>query len=227
MGALYPSSVKASHLNMILCKPPTWSKEPLASLQHAMTSATPADIAGFARSSWFMQEGWGYNRVQSTKPQTIGYALADSPVALLAWIYEKLHDWTDGYPWTEDEICTWVSLYWFSTAGPAASVRIYYESMHRGLAGLRFVHKDQVTDHVPYVKYGLARFPKELRVVPRSWTSTIGNVVLYSDNETGGHFAATEQPEAIARDLVSMFGKGGGAFGCVKGRDGYERKAKL
>lgn len=72
----------------------------------------------------------GYFNEQSTKPQTIGYALADSPVALLAWIYEKLHDWTDDYPWTEDEILTWVSIYWFSTAGPAASVRIYYEASH-------------------------------------------------------------------------------------------------
>lgn len=72
----------------------------------------------------------GYFNEQSTKPQTIGYALADSPVALLAWIYEKLHDWTDEYPWTEEEILTWISFYWFSTAGPAASVRIYYEAAH-------------------------------------------------------------------------------------------------
>lgn len=72
----------------------------------------------------------GYFHAQSTKPQTIGYALADSPVALLTWIYEKLHDWTDDYPWTDDEILTWVSIYWFSTAGPAASVRIYYEAAH-------------------------------------------------------------------------------------------------
>jgi len=51
-------------------------------------------------------------------------------VALLAWMYEKLHDWTDAYPWTEDEILTWVCVYWFSRAGPAASVRLYYEATH-------------------------------------------------------------------------------------------------
>lgn len=51
-----------------------------------------------------MNEGSGYRVLQTTKPQTLGYALQDSPVALLAWIYEKLHDWVDDYPWTDDEI---------------------------------------------------------------------------------------------------------------------------
>ena len=59
-------------------------------------------------------------------------ALAGSPTALLAWIVEKLHDWTDDYRGTEDELLTWVSIYWFFTAGPAASVRIYYEANHSG-----------------------------------------------------------------------------------------------
>jgi len=65
----------------------------------------------------------------TTKPQTFGYFLADSPVGLLAWMYEKLHDWSDEYHWTDDEICTRVSIYWFSKAGPAASARLYYESL--------------------------------------------------------------------------------------------------
>lgn len=91
---------------------------------------TPSEKQGLERSKWFEQSGSGYFRLQASKPQTIGYALADSPVGLLAWMYEKLHDWTDEYPWTKDEILTWVSIYWFSTAGPAASLRIYYEAMH-------------------------------------------------------------------------------------------------
>lgn len=80
----------------------------------------------FARSQWFDAHSFGYNTLQSTKPSTIGVALADSPVALLPWIYEKLHDWTS-YPWTDDEILTWVSIYQFATAEPAASARIYDE----------------------------------------------------------------------------------------------------
>ena len=66
--------------------------------------------------------------IQKTRPNTIGAALADSPVGLLAWIYDKLVSWTDDYQWTDQEICEWVSVYWFSRAGPAASVVIYHEA---------------------------------------------------------------------------------------------------
>ncbi|KAL4927152.1 epoxide hydrolase [Aspergillus undulatus] len=74
------------------------------------------------------QKGSGYMIQKATRPQTLGYGLSDSPVAFLAWIYDKLHDWTDDYPWSDDEILTWVSIYVFSTAGPAASTRIYFEA---------------------------------------------------------------------------------------------------
>jgi microsomal epoxide hydrolase len=65
---------------------------------------------------------------QETRPQTLGYGLYDSPVGLLAWIYDKLHSWSDNYQWTDDEILTWVSVYYLSRAGPTASTRIYYEA---------------------------------------------------------------------------------------------------
>ena len=71
------------------------------------------------------------------------------------------------------------------------------------------------------MKLGLAFFPRELTVVPKSWGRTMGPVVFESENESGGHFAAWEKPEAIVRDLHSMFGKGGGAYGAVKGKVGY------
>jgi hypothetical protein len=93
------------------------------SLQHSLKPYSEKDKAGFERSNWFSKEGFGYNFLQSTKPQTLAYALNDSPVALLAWIYEKLHDWTDGYPWSEEEILTWVSIYQFSRMGPGAAHR--------------------------------------------------------------------------------------------------------
>lgn len=67
---------------------------------------TPFEKEGLERLKEFMQLGSGYNLVQSTKPQTLGYSLADSPVGLLAWIYEKLVAWADNYPWTDDEGCT-------------------------------------------------------------------------------------------------------------------------
>lgn len=64
--------------------------------------------------------------------------------------------------------------------------------------------------------------PKELSVLPKSWCRTLGPVVFESDNDTGGHFFASERPELLARDLKAMFGKGGGAFGVVAGRNGYD-----
>ena len=88
MGLLYPNHVKASHVNMIRANPPTWSKNPILAAQHALAPYNERERKGLERSKWFIVEGSGYNQEQRTKPQTIGYALADSPVALLAWIYE-------------------------------------------------------------------------------------------------------------------------------------------
>lgn len=130
MGRIYPQHCRASHLNMFMGAPPSWRTHPLLALQHAINPYTPQELAGLQRTASVRQSGLGYFHVQSTKPKTIGYSLADSPVGLLAWIYEKLHDWTDEYAWTEEEVLTWVSIYWFSKAGPAASVRIYYEATH-------------------------------------------------------------------------------------------------
>jgi hypothetical protein len=93
---------------------------------------------------------------QSTKPQTLAYALNDSPVALLAWIYEKLHDWTDGYPWTEDEIFTWISIYQFSRMGPGAAHRIYYEVTHT-TPGPGKVTRADLIKYIPHVKLGLGK----------------------------------------------------------------------
>ena len=146
MGKLYPEQCKASHINMVRGHPPKWTSQPLLALQHALTPYSSKTRKGLQRSEWFLNQGSGYRSEQSTKPQTLGYALADSPVGLLAWMYEKLHDWTDNYAWTEDEILTWVSIYWFSISGPAASLRIYYEAVNSG------VHRLATEQWVPHVK---------------------------------------------------------------------------
>lgn len=93
IGLLYPDACLASHINMIRASAPTLTTHPLLALQNALSPRSAKDKKGFERTNWFRDEGYGYNLEQSTKPQTIGYALQDSPVALLAWIYEKLHDW--------------------------------------------------------------------------------------------------------------------------------------
>ncbi|KAH6895401.1 Alpha/Beta hydrolase protein [Thelonectria olida] len=208
LGVKYPQNVLASHLNFVrVHKPPTALATPWQYLKHAVLPYEASEKAGLARSSWFRNEGFGYNLLQSTKPSTLGFALADSPVALLAWIYEKLHDWSDDYPWTDDEILTWVSLYQFSKAGPEASVRIYYETKHGNPE-----QEGKVLDYVPGVELGLSYFPKDLVVPPKTWGRTLGPVVFESVHPDGGHFAAHERPKELADDLRNMFGKGGGAY---------------
>lgn len=215
MGRAYPRHCVASHLNMAI---PSFPKptQPLVFLQSLSILFTPHERARFERLKQYGKEGTGYFKQQSTKPQTIGYSQADSPVGLLAWIYEKLHEWTDDYRWTDDEILTWISIYVFSRAGPAAPSRHYYEAVHDEKSPIA-----KAAAWLPGVKVGISYFPKEPVQMPRPWAKTMGPVVFQEDHEKGGHFAAWETPEAIVSDLRAMFGKNGGAYGVVKSRSGY------
>lgn len=138
-------------------------------------------------------------------------------------------------------VLTWASIYWFSRAGPAATLRIYYEFTNGG------DHPRVLLTHGALM--GVSYFPRELVIQPsrrvcfRSYTGLAltsapcnswihasgGNVVFESTHEHGGHFAAHEQPEALVEDLRRMFGRGGPAHGVVKGISQYARpvKAKL
>lgn len=223
LSKLYPTNIKAVHTNFPVSPfPKPWSN-PLAFLSTVcsivFSSQTRADLA---HTQVYSTEGDGYLRLQDTKPQTLGYALADSPVGLLAWIYEKLHDWTDGYPWTEDEVLTWVSIYAFSREGPAASTRIYYESMHPAKSITDSISRwDLISSYIPNVPLALAYFPKELVRLPLSWGGCMGPVVQQSRFEVGGHFAAFEVPELVVGDLRMLFRKGGPCEGVVSGGRGF------
>jgi hypothetical protein len=94
-----------------------------------------------------------------------------------------MHDWSDDYPWTDDEILTWVSIYYFSTAGPGAAQRIYYETMHTEGGECTYENLQKWT---PGVKFGLAYSPKDLENVPKRWGRTLGEVVYEVENDTGG-----------------------------------------
>ncbi|KAF1968232.1 alpha/beta-hydrolase [Bimuria novae-zelandiae CBS 107.79] len=208
---------KAAYTNNSLPVEPTKAQHPELHEQLQSTGLTPLELDGLARTAKYFSTASGYYQLASTRPQTLGYALADSPVALLAWIYEKLHDWTDPtYVWTDDEICTWVSVYWFSTPGPAASSRVFYEFENRKPKGA--FPASQAYVEVPL---GVARFANDTVLLPRLWNQTLGPVVFESEYQVGGHFAAWERPDAVAGDLRAMFGRGGPAFGCVSGRSGY------
>lgn len=210
-----PKHCKALHTNTPVPAEPTADSHPELHAKVKATALTDAELAGLQRSGVFSAEGNGYFRQLSTRPKTIGYSMTDSPVGLLAWLYEKLHDWSDNYPWTDDEVLAWISIYYFSTAGPAAANSIYYEMEHRQPQAFP---ASQVYSKVPL---GIARFQNDLVLLPKLWNHTLGPIVFESEYENGGHFAAWECPDAIVASLRTMFGQGGGAFGCVDGKNGY------
>lgn len=229
MATNYPTHVKAVHLNFLPVSPPLPWRNPLIFLQSLLTIPFSASSkAHLAATRRYLDQGNAYLRLQETRPQTLGYALQDSPVALLAWVADKLYAWSDDYPWTDDEILTWVSIYWFSTAGPAASVRIYYEAARKGdgVSGTTATPAVTTWDVLgmstpPGVRFAVAQFREELIKVPMFWASMMGNVVQTNEFDCGGHFAAWEVPELLARDLRRFLGKGGPAYAAVTGKDGY------
>ncbi|KAL2065585.1 hypothetical protein VTL71DRAFT_3255 [Oculimacula yallundae] len=206
---LFPESCKAFHTNWAFASPPAWTAE------NPEPEYSDREKTALARGQdWWAGEGRGYLAIQGTKPATIAFAHRD-PVALLAWIYEKLVAWSDDYPWTEEEVLTWVSLYYFSDAGPEASSYHYYEGLHGSVISVPVV---QAYINVPL---GIADFPVELSQAPKAWWKTLGPVVFSKSYDKGGHFAGWERPQDVASGLCEMFGKGGGAHGVVKGRSGY------
>jgi pimeloyl-ACP methyl ester carboxylesterase len=146
---------------------------------------------------WTRDEG-AYQHQQSTRPMTLAYGLSDSPVGLLAWILEKYRAWSDcggvlSSRFTDDFLLTQASLYWFTnTIG--TSFRPYYE-YGRGIErGLRRVETPTA----------VALFPADLSKPPRSWAERTHNVVRYTEMPRGGHFAAVEEPELLARDIADF-----------------------
>jgi pimeloyl-ACP methyl ester carboxylesterase len=141
----------------------------------------------------------GYSKQQSTRPQTLGYGLVDSPAAQAAWILEKFWAWTDcdGHPenvLTRDELLDNIMLYWLPRTA-ASSARLYWESFAR--------YKDDAVE----VPVGLSLFPKEIFKVSRRWAEKrYRKLVYWNEVERGGHFAAFEQPELFVAELRRCFG---------------------
>ncbi|MBY3246203.1 epoxide hydrolase [Rhizobium laguerreae] len=151
-------------------------------------------------ASWAATEG-AYSAMHSTKPQTLAFALSDSPVGLAAWISEKFRAWTDCDGDLEsvlslDTILTDISLYWFS-GNLNASLRLYKENR---LDPLIFALNERLTPPL-----GIAHFPKELPIPPRPWVERVAKVTRWSDMPRGGHFAALEQPDLLAKEIREFF----------------------
>jgi pimeloyl-ACP methyl ester carboxylesterase len=147
----------------------------------------------------------GYSREHATRPQTIGYALVDSPAALCAWIIEKFWAWTDcdGHPenvLTRDELLDNIMLYWLPSAG-ASSARLYWESIRQVNEWISGRVVDTVT-----VPTGCSIFPKELQRPSRRWAERrFLDIRYWNEPDRGGHFAAFEQPASFVNEVSSFF----------------------
>lgn len=155
--------------------------------------------AAIASREAFVRDGSGYSAEQSTRPQTLGYGLADSPAGQAGWILEKFQAWSDcdGHPenaFTRDELVDNVMLYWLPNTG-ASSARLYWESF-------RGVRPDRVDCPAGYTV-----FPKEIFRPPRRWVEALyPNLRFWHEVDRGGHFAAMEQPDLLVSELRDFFG---------------------
>ncbi|KAI8657125.1 EHN domain-containing protein [Fusarium keratoplasticum] len=193
-----PSRCMACHTNTPVPREPTKDTHPELHADTSATQLTETEKKGLQRTGDFYSEGSGYYKLQSTKPFTIGYSLRDSPVGLLAWIYEKIREWSDEYPWSDEEILTWVSIYYFSTPGPEATSNVYYAMEHSKPPA--FAAAAEYVD----IPLGISRFSNDLVLLPKLWNQTLGPIVYEVEYVKGGHFAAWERPDAIIQDLRAM-----------------------
>lgn len=192
----YPDKLIGLHSNMVLAGPPDDAEQRAA--------VTDEEDTHRSTRGAYMQNELGYQRIQGTKPQTLGYGLNDSPTGLAAWIVEKFHGWTDmpqgadGYldnHFTKDELLTNISIYWFTNT-ITSSTRIYYEN------GKAPVEKPMEYINVPT---GAAIYPAEIYITPRAWAEAAYDLRHWTVMAEGGHFAALEQPESYLNDLREFF----------------------
>ncbi|MGW1064833.1 epoxide hydrolase family protein [Streptomyces aureus] len=200
LGRAYPDRVTGVHLNLL----------PGSSAATEPTAVELAALTPYERErtldSWRRGRDWnreeaGYAALQSTRPQTLAYALTDSPVGQLAWIVEKFRAWTDSNDRPEeavdrDLLLTNVMLYWLTgTAG--SSARIYYERAHADYWG--------APPEPSATPTALAVFPEENFVALRHVAERTDNIVRWTEFDRGGHFAAMEEPDLLTGDVRAFF----------------------
>ncbi|MER6721469.1 epoxide hydrolase family protein [Streptomyces halstedii] len=192
LAALAPEQVVAIHLNTLLTLPP---EDPAVA-----AGLTDEDWARLSRLLEAEPEMSGYAKIQGTRPQTLSYALTDSPIGQLAWIVEKFKEWTDSAFVPEDAVCrdrllTNVMLYWL-TATAGSSARHYWEAAHPS--------KPARTSH-PATPTGVAVFAADIARPVRRLAERDHNIVHWSELPRGGHFAAMEQPGLFTADVRTFF----------------------
>jgi pimeloyl-ACP methyl ester carboxylesterase len=192
MGMTETEHCAAIHINMPIVAP-----DP-----DTMDNLTAQEEAALVDMGAYMEQGSGYSKQQSTRPQTLGYGLADSPVGQMAWVVEKFYMWTDcekdgtKHPenvLTKDELLDNVMMYWLNNSA-ASSGRLYWESFENA-------NMDPIN-----IPVGCSIFPKEIFRGSRRWAQKrFSNIIHWNELERGGHFAALEQPELFLQEVRSCF----------------------
>ena len=192
LGYAYPQHLAGIHLNLLGLRRDTAMPE----------NPTEDERRYFEQRAHWMKEETGYTWIQGTKPQTLAYALTDSPVGLAAWIVEKFHTWSDhqgnldGYI-GRDAMLTNIMLYWVTSA-IGSSFWPYYARMHGP-----WPIPDGARIQVPM---GYAEFPKEILRPPRTLAEKMyADIRRWTKMPKGGHFAALEQPELLAQEIREFF----------------------
>ncbi|WP_284125282.1 epoxide hydrolase family protein [Parerythrobacter aestuarii] len=190
IGAQAPEGCLGIHINMPIGRP---GPDDLA-------NPAPDEAKALKALQFYQDWDSGYSKQQSTRPQTVGYGLVDSPVGLAGWIFEKMYAWTDnaGSPFdalSKDAILDNIMLYWLPATGASAG-RLYWESFSKFGEG-------EVA-----IPSGVSAFPKEIIPAPRKWAERrYTNLIYWNDVARGGHFAAWEQPELFVSELQGCFSK--------------------
>jgi microsomal epoxide hydrolase len=191
LGYAYPERLYGIHLNLLAIR-----RDPKL-LEHP----TDEEKVFLGELQHFLQEETGYQWIQGTRPQTLAYGLTDSPVGLAAWIIEKFRSWSDcgGDPesvFARDTLLGNITLYWV-TGAIGSSFWPYYARMHGP-----WPIPDGARIAVPV---GYAAFPREIVRPPRSLAERFYNIQRWTRMPRGGHFAALEQPEALASEIRAFF----------------------
>jgi pimeloyl-ACP methyl ester carboxylesterase len=191
LADLEPDAVVGLHLNFVTVR----------SLKDG-PPLTSDEQAGLERLLEWRKDGAGYQEIQGTRPQSLGYGLEDSPAGLAAWIVEKFRAWSDcdgdvERSFTKDQLLTNITLYWL-TRTATSSARIYWEMRQAG--------KGAIPQKYIGVPTGIASYPAEITKMPRAWVEHRYNVTHWSEPERGGHFAAMEVPDLFVDDVRTFFG---------------------
>ncbi|KYH07211.1 epoxide hydrolase [Chryseobacterium cucumeris] len=199
LADMQPEGLLAAHVNLLFVVPDEYPKNPTAEEQKAIDGIED-----------YLNNKSGYADIMNTRPQTIGYALNDSPLALATFIYEKFWEWTDNNGKPEDalsmdQMLDDISLYWFTGTGTSAA-RLYWEGVGSTIRTHHFFAASREASGVIKLPMGASLFPAETFTPPKKWAEKAWSDIFYWNHvEKGGHFAAFEEPEIFAEEMWKAF----------------------